>query len=382
MLFLLTSTSLAQADWKKHIIVPKSPTTGSINVAIAADWNQDGHMDVITTFAGKAWMIVGPDWKQRVILHRFGPGDSERRVGKGCIHGVGMDVDGDGDIDFCGSNQTVFWLECPDDDPLSGAWKFRTIDDEIHGTHCLITGDVDGDGKLDLIANSGRAGDDKPFPNSLTWQKIPPKPHEAKSWIRHVFGDRDAPGGNHYTGIGDVNGDGKPDISCAAKGGEKFPGGQWFAWWEQPKDGSTPWKKHLLAEDQVGATNIIPHDLDGDGQLDFAATRGHGEGILWFKAPDFELIEIDQEIVNPHSLAIADLDADGDPDLVTCGLAADGVAAWYANDGKGNFTKNVIGKDQGSYDTRTIDMDGDGDLDVLIAGHFSQNVVWFENPLK
>ena len=35
-----------------------------------------------------------------------------------------------------------------------------------------------------------------------------------------------------------------------------------------------------------------------------------------------------------------------------------------------------------SYDTRAIDMDGDGDLDVLIAGHTSNNVVWFENPLK
>ncbi|MDF1660097.1 MAG: VCBS repeat-containing protein, partial [Verrucomicrobiales bacterium] len=61
---------------------------------------------------------------------------------------------------------------------------------------------------------------------------------------------------------------------------------------------------------------------------------------------------------------------------------ADGVAKWYENDGSGNFTAHLIGIDQGSYDTRAVDMDRDGDLDVLIAGHASQNVVWFENPLK
>ena len=55
------------------------------------------------------------------------------------------------------------------------------------------------------------------------------------------------------------------------------------------------------------------------------------------------------------------------------------VAAWYENNGKGQFTKRIIV--QGSYDTRAIDMDADGDLDVLIAGHTSNNVVWFENPL-
>ena len=69
-------------------------------------------------------------------------------------------------------------------------------------------------------------------------------------------------------------------------------------------------------------------------------------------------------------------------DAVASGKEAEGVAAWYENDGTGTFTKHVIGTDQGSYDTRFVDMDSDGDLDVLIAGHASNNIVWFENSSK
>ena len=374
-LFPLLST-LAQAEWKKHVV---TEAKGMINSAVAADWNADGKIDVIASLDGKVVLFTGPDWKAHT-LHDFRPGLSRNKPRSACIHSCLMDVDGDGDQDFIGSNNTVFWLECPDN-PLAGPWKYRTVDDEILGTHCLITGDVNRDGKPDLIANSGRAAKQTSIPNSLTWLEVPKNPRTAKNWIRHVFAKGDAPGGSHYTGFGDVNGDGFPDISCAAKGGDRFPGGQWFAWWEQSKDGKLPWKKHLLADKQPGATNILPADLDGDKHIDYFATRGHGQGVLWFKGPDFKLIEIDPKILVPHSLDLADLDNDGDIDAVTCSKDPVDVAAWYENNGKGQFTKGIIGRKQGSYDTRAIDMDADGDLDVLIAGHTSNNVVWFENPL-
>ena len=76
------------------------------------------------------------------------------------------------------------------------------------------------------------------------------------------------------------------------------------------------------------------------------------------------------------------MNKDGHIDAVACGKEANGVVAYYENGGEGMFTKHVIGENQGSYDTRTIDMDSDGDLDILIAGHASKNIVWFENPLK
>ena len=195
------------------------------------------------SFDGGVVLFPGPDWKRQIVVHEFKPSRAGAPPRGGCIHSTLLDVDGDGDADFCGSNQTVFWLECPDE-PFSGNWVYRTIDDEIKGTHCLITGDVDGDGKLDLIANSGLTREKTPVPESWTWQKIPADPLTADHWIRNVFADGDAPGGSHYAGIGDVDGDGRPDISGAAKGGENFPGGEWFAWWQQPEDATAPWKKH------------------------------------------------------------------------------------------------------------------------------------------
>jgi hypothetical protein len=100
--------------------------------------------------------------------------------------------------------------------------------------------------------------------------------------------------------------------------------------------------------------------------------------VLWFEGPDFTKVEIDSEIDKPHSLSIEDFNLDGDPDFAVCGSAVDGIAAWYENDGRGRFTKHLIAANQASYDLRSIDMDGDDDMDLLNAGHFSNNIVWFE----
>ena len=54
----------------------------------------------------------------------------------------------------------------------------------------------------------------------------------------------------------------------------------------------------------------------------------------------------------------------------------------YLNRGKGEFESVLLDGDEESYDLRHVDMDGDGDFDLLNAGRASQNVVWYENPLK
>jgi len=364
-----SSFPIASAEWVKHSVV----AAGHTNTAVAADYTGDGKVDVISSSAGKVSLYVAPGWGE-VVLHRF-PG-----LGANCIHSESWDIDADGDVDWIGSEAwgKPFWLENPGDG--SGAWTARIVDHEIKGIHCLLKADVDQDGVLDVIINNFEP--EGVLADSIAWFRAPRDLKKAERWERFVFADRDARGGSHYFGFGDVNGDGWGDI-CVGSKGAPFADGNWFAFWSSPgAEGITkPWKKTILAENQLAATNILPGDLNRDGRVDFLASRGHSQGVLWFEAPDWKPHEIDSEMRSPHSLVLADLDGDGDLDGATCGYESK-VLAIYTNDGKGSFTKHVLDVNQESYDLRSLDMDGDGDLDLLNAGRASGNVAWYGNPLK
>ncbi|MBM3728636.1 MAG: VCBS repeat-containing protein [Acidobacteria bacterium] len=355
--------------WIKRSIVNNFRTS----TAIAADFTGDGKPDVISQADGEVVLFVAPDWK-RQVLHR----------GANPIHSEVFDIDQDGDPDYIGAQYSpgwIFWLERPKN-PLRDPWTYHLIDESktggVDGVHGLALGDIDGDGRLDVVGNSAQPRGS--FPGSLAWFRNPGAGVRAAArWERNVFADRDAPGLSHYFGVGDVDGDGKADIASAAKIGVE---GNWFAWWKQPAAGGRgPWPKQVIATGQPGATNIQVVDVNGDGRKDFLASRGHGFGLVWFEAPAWTPHEIDPRIAGPHSLAVGDIDGDGDTDAVTC-AKDDFQVVWYENNGKGGFTAHPIWTDQAAYDIRLADMDGDGDLDVLVAGQESRNVVWFENRLK
>lgn len=366
---VLAAAPAFATEWKKHVITE----AGRNMTAVAADYTGDGKVDVIASIPGKVSLFVAPDWTE-IVLHRF------PNLGATCIHSETWDIDGDGDIDWVGSlaSGKPFWLENPGDG--SGAWAARLVDPDIRGIHCLLKADIDNDGKLELIINNfepeGVLGD------SIAWFRPPQDLKKAAQWERFVFADRDARGGSHYFGFGDVDGDGWGDIAAGAKGAP-FEDGNWFAFWTNPgaEAVTKPWKKTVLAENQLAATNILPGDLNGDGKVDFLASRGHSEGVIWFEAPDWKLHEIDPEMKSPHSLVLADLNGNGHLDGATCGYESK-VVAIYWNDGKGNFTKEILDENQESYDLRAVDMDGDGHLDLLNAGRASGNVVWYENPAR
>lgn len=368
----LLSSTQAQT-WKKHVVMEQ----GHCNTAVALDVNNDKSLDVIASFNGKISLFMAPDWKQEIILYRFMGGTG------GCIHSAVLDVDGDGDQDWAGSLSTgnPFWLENPGkDEALKGAWTPRMIDHDITGIHCLLTSDIDNDGKEDLIINNFEPA--RGLYDSMAWFSIPKEPLTAKQWDRHIFAQGDARGGSHYMGAGDIDGDGWKEIAVGAKGAP-FADGNWFAYWTHPGVNGVkgPWKKNILAENQTGATSMLPGDVNGDGKVDWVASRGHGAGVLWFENPGWQMHTIDGEIQSPHSLTVADHDQDGDLDVASCGYGSEWVR-WYENTGKGVFKTHTLDSGQQSYDLRSIDMDGDGDLDLLNAGRGTRNVAWYENPLK
>ena len=171
------TSAFAQEGWKKHVVYEGE----RCNTAVAADFTGDGVPDIISNCGGKTRLFIAPKWLERVI---------DETKGHNFIHSEHFDVDGDGDEDFIGARYQpglVVWMERPES-PTAGAWKVRVVDQEINGIHGLLKGDVDGDGKIDLLANSAQPVG--AFPNSGAWLKVPKKPHQAKSWQRNIFAQR------------------------------------------------------------------------------------------------------------------------------------------------------------------------------------------------
>ena len=82
----------------------------------------------------------------------------------------------------------------------------------------------------------------------------------------------------------------------------------------------------------------------------------------------------------PWSVVAADVDLDGDPDLVVA-ARLDGAVLWYPNDGQGSFGAGVVidGAAPGAVDLHAADVDGDGDTDLLTAQFDGDRVTFHEN---
>lgn len=364
-----TTRRNGKAGWRKHVILSVEKC---YNV-VAGDFTGDGLTDVMVNKVDATILLVAPKWKNVVV---------ENTRGIHVYASGAMDVDKDGDLDYVAGRYSpglLFWLECPDN-PTTAPWGFHIIDDKPDGVHGILLKDIDGDGRLDVVTNSAHR--EGPLPQSILWYQVPKSPRGR--WTGHILGRGDAPGRPHYFASGDFNGDDRLDVAVASSG-VSLPGGDWLAWWEAPKERTGTWKKHPVAQGQVGATHVHAADVNGDKRLDFIASMGHGRGVYWFEAPKWKRHAINSTLRDVHCLVAADLDGDGDGDGDVDAATVsrkDFVAAWFENNGKGRFTQHVIDAKQAAYDMCAADMDRDGDLDFVVAGAESNNVVWLENPSR
>ena len=341
------------------------------------DYDANGHGDVVFTANNQLNVAMGPEYKVKTVLNM--PSEFKKQA----IHCRLLDVDGDGDMDFVGTGLGTYWLECPN--KATNQWTYHQVTLGFSATHCVLIADADEDGKLDIIVNNFQPELKKPrkgptknlFHSSIIAYPIPSNPKDAKAWKGYPLADGDAPGGSHYMSMKDIDGDGKKEMLVGAKG-EPFKDGNYFAIWKAGDDRLKPWKQSRVFENQIGATHIYGADLNKDGKNDLIASRGHGKGLVAFMAPEFNAIEIDHELERPHTMDIADLDGDGDIDIVACGNDSTRLE-WHENDGKGKYTRHIISEDQTAYDVRIRDINGDGKLDLLVAGWKGKNLrVYFQ----
>ena len=185
-------------------------------------------------------------------------------------------------------------------------------------------------------------------------------------------------GGANSISLADVNGDGNLDIVGVAE-----VDGQ-IAWWENLDGSGTIWIEHDVLS-VPDTRSVIAADIDGDGDPDIvtgsyslntvAWLENDGTGLNW--EPDV----IDTDIAGPISIHADDIDGDGDTDVVAAGELADEIRWWENADGAGNtwLVRSVVEGFDGVFDVESADLDSDGDIDILSASKGTGEVVWWRN---
>jgi hypothetical protein len=393
--------------FQTHAIDP-----GYSETAAVADINRDGRLDIIS---GEYW-YEAPTWTK----HRFREvGFSSNYIDSFSI--LPVDVDGDGYVDIVDVSwfaQKIAWWKNPGRAQTTALWQETSINTG-GPVEFAVLADIDNDGKaLEIVAQQNGT--------QQAWFEV-----KNGAWIKHVVSDGTH---GHGIGFGDVNKDGRNDILTprgwleappdpraegnwifhpgfaaantpvtAAGAGGTAPGAQPGV--PPPAGGPTTPDGQARIE-ELGFMHVL--DVNGDGRNDIIAAAGHNFGVFWFEQGEndqWTRRTIDNAWSQGHASALVDLNGDGRPDFVTGKrfLAHNGSDPgereplglyWYefrpARGGRGGggtggveWIRHVIeygGRVGGGMQIAVIDVDRDGDLDIVVGG--KGGLFYLENLTK
>ncbi len=194
--------------------------------------------------------------------------------------------------------------------------------------------------------------------------------------------------------VEDMDNDGDLDLVA----GYRAPGVDaevptYVSWYENNGTLTSPWTRHEVGRTINATDRVEAADFNGDGRADVAVSEERYPGLepdanLWvFTQTDTGFTR--ESIVKQFSmnnLHAVDIDHDGDVDLLTSEHKGDRLAlqAWV-NDGKGGFSESEIDNGKENHlGARAFDIDGDGDLDILGIGWDQHNFVhlWRNDAIK
>ncbi len=248
----------------------------------------------------------------------------------------------------------------------------------------VTTVDLDRDGRLDIVAADAAA-------NRIVWLRQSPAGVFTESTLAEV------PGPAHVHAA-DLDADGDPDLAIASLG-VLFPNNQKIgAVVLLENDGRQRFTPHTVLDTVARVADVRSGDLDGDGDLDLSVAHfGYDQGeTRWLeRTGDWRYTShVLQELSGPINAEIADVDGDRDLDIVTLVSQEWEEIYVFLNDGRGQFTpRRIFGasnEDFGSSWISLADLDGDGDPDVVYSngdafdyattsGRSWNGVQWLEN---
>ena len=261
----------------------------------------------------------------------------------------------------------------------------------------LQVADIDKDGDIDITSVD--------TDNEIYWYE-----NDGKGNFTRHFIQVNETGGPERHFLGDIDGDGDIDLMAAMN----IEGD--FVWFENQGDSNKLWKRHVAA--RYGASSFDPDiekkihtgdglvgrtaldcvlvDFDGDGDLDAGVSTWVGNFLAWlentgnprsnFIGRGFRAHMIEENCGETRTARAADFDKDGHVDFLGCSRTGS-FLAWYQNPGtlpREPFIKHIISTLPSPVYGEPVDMDKDGDSDVVITHNGpdpneDQMIVWYEN---
>jgi hypothetical protein len=378
-------------NWERHVIgVQDSPI-----YLYVKDMDKDGDLDVASTTnlhpnaynSEVAWfqnnLAQGGEW-EKFIVSSSDPATSPITNANGIVV---ADIDGDGIDDVAVgtgrvtvSEGTVYWFKAPVN--LTGEWQRFQVDPETTNSYFKVyTIDMNKDGMEDILAGGSQGaylfinpGD--PASEEAVWEKI-------------SLGE--ATGSS--LSLDDLNGDGKIDIINSHLGSKENGYMGNVSWIDVGyESGNIIFDRTWIDEELHRAFDVNCMDINGDLKKDVLVTNFNVQSpyvptIFWYEAPPFGSELWTQHIVaeyNSTDIYTGDINNDGKVDLIVSGLFIDEIS-WFEHKvetGEIKWTQHLI-DDEISLpgDIALNDFDGDGDLDIVIAGMGENQIIWYENKI-
>ncbi len=346
-----------------------------------ADFDKDGNLDVSS---GEFWW-PGPSFRERRALRTVGKW-REYRANNG-EHAVDVDRDGWADI-VSGSfmEPKLFWYRNPGAEGLkAGApWERKElVDTGLQANEVTVLHDIDHDGRPELVVNSWKV--DNPL---MAWRFG--KDADGAPRLEPVtIGNSASAGNGHGLGFGDIDGDGREDILFQSGWYRRPETNEMSVPWKVRHDWHFPSAciPMLVADlDDDGRNDIVWSDGHGYGLYWEQQRPPAADG-----STNWRHHTIERRYSQLHTLAWADLDNDGRRELVAGRrfMAHNGkdpgdteppvVLAYAWNAKSRGFSRHVLAEKAGcGLLIRIADLDKDGRVEIVSASKAGTVILWNE----